>query len=61
MNLTVSMEELAMEDDGSGGVPVNGETRNAAFIHAPWKHTPNFKELIRDIDDAIHTNPVVSN
>lgn len=59
MNLTLPMEGLAMEDDRSGGVPANGETRNAVVTHMPWKHTLDF--LIRDINDAIHMDPVVSN
>lgn len=61
MNLILLMEGLAMEDDGSGGDPTNGKTREVATNPALWKHTPDFEELIWDIDDAIYTYLVVSN
>ena len=61
MKLIVLMEGLAMEDDGSGEDSANGKTRKVAANHAPLMQTLDFKELIRDIDDAIYTYPVVSN
>ena len=56
MNVAVPMEGLATKDVGNDEDAVSGATRMTTGNQVSWKHTPVFKELIRDIDIAINAD-----
>ena len=59
--MPIPMEAIKMEGDECGGAPAYGGGWQEVGAPNPHKHILNFEELMKDIDDAIHNEPVFSN
>lgn len=55
------VELLSMAVEESGGGPVYGVALCAVVVPESRKLIPNFEEIIKNIDDAIHSDPGFSN
>ena len=51
----------AMETENCGGTPVNEKEQLEHGVLESQKHIPDFEDIIQDIDDVIHNDPVISN